>query len=403
MEQNPTQNGEINFDILSQERTVETFIDNPNAKALSDSIKKEKVDTEGLDKDSAKILEKVAAATPEDKKGNEPAPATEAKPGDEAKSPEAKADEAKAPEAKADEKKGDEKVGENGEDKEPVLTFDDEATAKVELKKTDTATDEEVITSWKDVAKEVGLELKDDSLDELKTVLKSKIEDNIAKYEPETQRIIKFTEAGGSPDDFIEPFQKVDTLLGMADADLVAQHFKVKGWDQTKAQTKIEQMAESGELETFAEELKVSLKEYRNEIKENIINDRIKAAEAKRLKMENAFKDEAVKIKATLAETKEFLGTPLSEENRNKIAAKYANGDYENDFKDPKVISDFLLFKEFGEKGITNLKKKLEYEAKKQYQNDRHNVPPKNPNVGAVSSNSAHVADPWSMLEKEKK
>lgn len=396
MEENQKQGGEVNFDILSQERTVETFIDNPNAKELSDSVSK--VDTEGLDKDSATILQKAAAATPADKKGDDVPPANT-----EEKKPEKKADEAKAPEAKADDKKVDEKKDEKGEDKEPVLTFDEEASAKAELKKGDTATDEEVITSWKDVAKEVGLELKEDSFDELKSALEAKITDNLSKYEPETQRIIKFTESGGSIDDFVEPFKKVDSLISMADADLVAQHFKVKQWDETKAQTKIEQMAESGELETFAEELRVSLKEYRNEVKDTIINERIKATEAHKAKMQNAYKDEAVKIKSTLEQTKEFLGTPLSEENRSKIAAKYANGDYENDFKDPKVISDFLLFKEFGEKGINNLKKKLEYEVKKQYQNDRHNVPPKDSNAGAMANNSSQAGDPWSALEKERR
>jgi hypothetical protein len=386
------------FDVLSQESTIESVIETDSTLKANTGDKAADNLLNNLKKQEQKAAEEKSAEEnlelDEEKKDDKKDP----------KQPEAGAEKKVE---KKDEKKDDKKVEQKKDEKKDASddNGEEELTLEDAPKGTPKASKEgEVETTWTEVAKEMGIELKEESYDSFKKALTEKVEANISKYKPETQRLMKFAEAGGDYKDFIEPFSKIDKVLSMSDADLAAHHFKIKKVDDAKAQARIERMAEDGELESFVEEIRDNLRGYRKDVENQIIDQKIKAQEAYELKQKNAFKDEAVHIKTALEKRKDFLGTPLKEENRAKIFEKYSKGDYEETFKDPEVLADFLLFKEYGERAKTNLKQILKRELRNEYKNDRHNIPPKTGNAGAVRQSSGHASDNvFDILEEERR
>lgn len=283
-------------------------------------------------------------------------------------------------------------------DDEKPLTFDDaESLETPQLEK----------NGWQDVAKELfDEELETDDFDAFKQKITEKTEYNLAKFKPETQRLIKFTEAGGTVDDFMEPLSKIDATIALPAADLVDRHLKATGWaDNAKREAKLTSMAESGELEVIHKQVVDHLTSLRDEKKNDIINARIAAHEKHEAKLANIYKDEAKKIKSALSARKDFMGTELKPENIDKIVKKYEAGEYEPLLKDSNFMADFLLYKEYGKKGQENLKTKIEREFKAKHKEKFHNLPPKTAgkagSVRATSSGQAPEGN-WDLLEKER-
>ena len=317
-----------------------------------------------------------------------------------------------------------EEEGAKDEEKEEELIIDDAKKAKNKKEATDTTVDDDdtkelsfdiensseaPITEengWKDVAKEaLGIELENDDFDSFKEKIKEHTEYNLAKFKPETQRLIKFTEAGGSVDDFLEPLSKIDSALILPDADLVDRHLEATGWkDAEKRQAKIEAMAESGELEVIGTQARESLKAFRKEEMDRIISDRLKAQEKFEQRAANAPKEEAKAIKSQLESMKEFMGTKLSADNIEKIVKNYETGKYHDAMKNTEDIAAFALWKEFGKMGEKNLMIKAQRELKDKHKAYFHKVPPKlGGGTAGTKKATSSGQDPegnWDELEK---
>lgn len=355
------------------------------AKKSAPAAKKANSETDvAVAEEEEEVAEEEVEETPEEEAAEEPEAAEE-----EAEEP---TKEDKTPEAAKEGKKKAE-----AEDDGKPLVFDD-----VEEKPSTVAEN-----GWTEVAKELGFEIEKDDFDEFKTGFNKAKEINLAKLKPETQRLHKFTEAGGSIEDFVEPLRKYDEAISLSDADIVARKLFSDGWqDEVKRNAKIAQMEETGELEVVAANTRKILIVSREEQKNKIIDDRIKAQERYDEKLRNAPKEEAKLIKSTLEARKEFMGTQLSADNVAKIVKKYEAGEYNEAFKDTDTIAEFLLYKEFGKKGMQNLKIAAEREFKIKNKEKFHNIPPK---VGKVGSKRATAnpsgQDPegnWDVLEKER-
>lgn len=260
-------------------------------------------------------------------------------------------------------------------------------------------------TSWLDVAKELSLELKEDTFDAFREAFETKAESNIAKYKPETQRLIKFTEAGGSADDFVQPFSKIDAAISLSDADLVDQRLKLTGWDDdTKREAKLQRMVEDGEIEIEANNIRKELYAYKEQVKDDIIDKRVKAQEIYEKKAAAAREVEAKAVREKLNSIPEFMMTKVSPENVEYIVNKFKSGGYEKDFKDEATLAEFFLYKEFGKVGISNIETKVKREVERKYLSHSHNVPPKNGKTGSVKATPSGQ-DPegnWEVLEREK-
>lgn len=365
-----------------------------NSKAASKKEEvKEEADEEEEDKDEEENLDD-KSEDGEDEENEEEEEEKKPDPKDKKKPVDKKVADKKG--KKDDDKKEDE---ETEEDDEKPLSFDAEDDKP--------APGVEEAGGWKEVAKELFGEddLEEDSFESFQKKFSEKAEYNLSKFKPETQRLIKATEAGLTIEDFLEPLSKIDAVMALSPADRVEKHLKGIGWkDDDKRQKKIEQLAESGELEILDNQIVSELKEYRAEKREEIIDARLKAAEKHEARLRDAYKNEAKEISKVLANKKDFMATPISDANRERIVKKYEAGDYEKDFKDPQVIADFLLYKEFGKKGQDNLRTAAQRELKRKHKEKFHNLPPKSGKAGSARSTPTGQ-DPegnWDLLEKEK-
>ena len=397
------------FDMLSDEKFIQT-LPGEAPSVVNTPEKEEKADEPAT--------ENVAAAAPV-----KPAEVKKEPTADELEAALAKREkEAAAKEEKKDDGTKDTKTDKDGEDKTPEGGEKKPDEKKVDGEKKPDDTEQLTFDNpddvkppanaagesygWKELAKEkFSLDIAEDTEEAFTEAVNKKVDINLSKHPPETQRLYKFTEAGGSADDFIEPFKKVDNLLNLSAEELVRKDYEQRKWSQEKIDARIQFLEESGGLDGEHEILREKLNGYREGVKNQIIEDRIKAKEIADQKAANAFKEEAKHIKTQLDTRKEFMETPLNDKNREFIHKKYENGDYDKEFKNPEKIADFLLWAEFGKKGQANLRQKIEREVKKSYQAERHNVPPADIAAagGMRSTTSGH--DPvgnFDMLEKEK-
>lgn len=271
-------------------------------------------------------------------------------------------------------KKADPKAeAKNDGDAEPefVASLDDDEAPVI-------ADKNEGDSSWKKVAKEgFGIDMDTEDFQEFKEKVLAMRQLDLSKYKPETQRLAKFTEAGGNIEDFMEPLGKIDALIYGDKASLVDQHLKLTGFtDDAKRSAKMERLIADEEIDIVHEQVVNNLKSLREEKKQSIINEKIAAQEAYDLRLKDSFKNEAKEIGKALSATKDYFGTPLEDKHREKIIKKYELGAYEEDFKNPEVLADFLLYREYGKKAKSNFVITTENKLRKEFLSDRHKVPP---------------------------
>jgi hypothetical protein len=394
---------QTDFDILDNDQYVASFTDVTSSNA-SDEVGN--TDLTG-DKEADKIL---AAAASRSSDTNDQQDQTEDNADEET---EGESDEDKSEEESDDKKDGDAADDKNGEaEKEKGGTEEEESEEEdkvVSFEETEEKVEAiEDPNGWKEVAKALFDEdLEVDDFDSFKQKYEEKLDYNLAKFKPETQRFIKFTEAGGAVEDFMEPLSKIDALISLPQVDLVDKHLTALGWnDETKRQAKLDAMVESGELEVVHAQVLDKLQDMRKSTRDEIIDARIKADDKHKAKLANVYKDEAKKIKSVLDTRKDFMGTELKPVNIEKIVKKYEAGEYEPLLKDPNFVAEFLLYKEYGKTGMQNLKAMARNELKLKHKEKFHNIPPAvggkaGSIVKATPSGQAPEGN-WDVLEKEK-
>lgn len=246
--------------------------------------------------------------------------------------------------------------------------------------------------NWVDLGKELGFEVKEDSFDVFKksyeefkenekkelekSIVSKKKDDLLLAYDAEAQLIIKGLDAGLTLEQIQKPFAKIDQYLSMGDADLIAEDLRLQGWPEDKIEKKILDLTETEKLELHAFEIRKSLEDSKKEIslsREKELSD-IKAQQEQ--KMKDTLNKEAEEIHSQLKTVQSFMESPIKEKHINYVMNKWKNGEYHEDFKDPKVIADFLLYKEFGAQGIKNLANKKLQEGRSAVVKKLHNIPP---------------------------
>lgn len=348
------------------------------------------------------------AATPEVKKPEEPAATDKnqedkaAEPVVEVKKPEDKDKVAEKDPAVAVAADND-KVAAEGEAKE----FTPEFLVPGEEKKVEGQEEGE---GWAPAAKEIGFEIPTDNFEEFKKGLdnhyKNKYEVNLGKYDSETQQFIEFLENGGTVKDFLDPLKPVNDVKSLSDVDLVVRDLELRDWPQDKIDAEITRMTENekvDEIALTAFKLREQLNVIEENIKSRVIESKTNAEKRKDTYKQNATAEQLSAIKNSLNTVSEFMDTPLSGKHKDFIAKNWADGKYANIINDPKAMSKFLLFHEFGEQGIANLKNKAKEEAKLAYKNDRHNIPPLTGTGGGqvkgASTSNQQAEGNWSALE----
>jgi hypothetical protein len=252
----------------------------------------------------------------------------------------------------------------------------------------DKSNDDDDSNSWLSVGKALELDVKEDSFDAIKEAFTNKIEavkaevqsvkkeDLIMKYDVEAQIIIKGLEAGLTIEQINKPLDKIDGFLKMSAADLVAEDYRLQGWEEDKIEAKILDLTETGKLELADYEIRKELEATKKEISENRLKD-IEALKSQQdLKIKEQLNKESDEIHKELKTVQSFMESPIKEKHVEFVMNKWKNGDYHEAFKDPKLISKFLIWNEFGEQAQKNLANKKFQEGRDGIVKKLHNTPP---------------------------
>ncbi len=332
---------------------------------------KDFMDIESSDK-KEETIEAVKTAD-EEKKEDNPDPA-EKKVEEEKKAP-VDAEKKEAPVDKKEEKKEEEKEEEGFKTEGSTLENKEDEEAK-----------------WVDIAKEIGFELKEDTYEAFAAEQKTFIEnikktavedaklksfkDEIAELPAESQLLIIGLRQGLTPEQIDAPFKMIREYKALSDADLVAKDLELQGFTPDVVANEIEKMTENDKIEVEAKRLRTVLDQSETGLTAKKLQE-VKELEAS---SQNIFKEKLAKeseeIVKHINKFDKFLDSPVSKKNKEYLTNKWNTGAYHELAKDPEKIVKFMLWNEFGEQGVANLKNNLSSKLKEEEVRKGHNVPP---------------------------
>jgi hypothetical protein len=338
------------------------------------------------------------------------------------KTPEGDKKEEKKPDVKAEDKK-EEKIDEAKEltedDKAPELEFDPE---KFKFEKAEGETGE---SSWVDLGKDLGIELKENTFESYKEAVdKIKAEAKEAgkaeaarieleKFNPEAQKVIEFLNSNpeASIQDFINPLQRIDQALTMDDESLLRADFEAKGWDQDKIDERLGFLSENGHLENEAYGLRKEIENVRAQTEVQLIED-AKAMQAyKQQQFEATQKQENESIINAIKEVKTFMGFKVPDAAKQYIQRQWETGEVRKAFQSsPKDVVEFMLNKYIGQEALKELKKTSFQKGRDEIQSKLHNTKELSASEGSgrreAKDGSKRVGagafDAWDNIETDK-
>jgi len=265
---------------------------------------------------------------------------------------------------------------------------------------------EDVEANWKGIAKDVGFEIEDDSYEafiegkkafienvkteSLKDIQIKGFKEQIAELDPESQLLVLGLREGLTRDQIEAPFKEIASFKALSDVDLVAKDLELQGMPEDVIENEIEKMAENDKIEVEAKRLRIILDNNEKNLTEN------KLREIKELatENENIFKQTIAKESESIVKQinmiDKFLDAPVSKKNKEYLAKKWESGAYHELAKDPAKIAKFMLWEEFGEQGLSNLKSNMTSKFVEDKARKQHNIPPTI--MSGSSSNSGEEA-----------
>lgn len=298
--------------------------------------------------------------------------------------------------------------------KEEVITelkFDDEGVNPTEPNPEEKAKAEalaklEADQSWMALAKVRGVEITEDSFEAYNKALDEKFvadttlkveeakkearELELSKLPVEAVVIIEGVKEGFSIEEILEPKREIQKLKALSDADLIAKDCELKGWPQNIIDKHIADLTEADKLDVTAQPLRDILNANEETIAKRQLEQITQLKQSRAATELKVRKDEAVEIKNTLTSMKTFLDLPIHDSVVNRVMQKWENNEYQEAFKDPKVVAEFLMYKEFGEKGVKSLKQREYERGRDEKASKLHNIPPLG-NVGGKHTSTGAV------------
>lgn len=289
---------------------------------------------------------------------------------------------------------------------------------KVEGKVENLADEGELESNWLNVGKKLELSVKEDTIESFmesynsklnevvtKTkadALKTSFEEQVADLPLENQILIRGLKQGLPVNDIMAPLKRIEELRALSNEELVAADLKGQGYEEDYVNMKLEKLDESGELVLVATEIRKYLSDNEVKIKQNKL-DQIKELETATKNKYIADKaKETEDLRKSFNKIEKFLDTPVSEKVVNYLMKGWEAGKFHEDFKDPAVIADFLIFREFGKQGIANMKQKSYELGLYEKVNKLHEIPPiiKAPGSAAVGQEEKKEAlGNWGAFE----
>ncbi len=325
--------------------------------------------------------ESVEALLAANKKAVEEAAALKAA---ESKTPEAVAEETRiaeaikgfTPEQKASFSKGE--INERGEPVTPVIA----EGFKTGTENAPAVSEDE---SWITLGNELGYEVKEDSLEGYKAAQDEFVNNKLAEIESadivkrfahvpvESQIYIRGINAGLTPEQIEAPKLQIAKWEAMDDSELIAESLRNQKYDEKYIEFKLAEYVAEDKLALAATPLRKQVADEKANLAQAQLAD-IEATEIKQAKIVERQND-LVAFKKAVDMIPEFMGTKLSDANKQLIVDKYLKDEYHGVLKSHKDLAEFAVWKEYRKEAEQKLRSKILEDKSKEDKNELHNIP----------------------------
>jgi hypothetical protein len=245
---------------------------------------------------------------------------------------------------------------------------DKEEDADEPILRLDVTDDEpEEVSSWKEVAMDLGFEVEDDSQEALKEGFERHIEKIKAEAQTatvETNIVEKYGEAGlnlfkavaatgDSIEALLNPLFQFDQVLAWDDEEKIVAYYEQRGFSKEKAEARYAKDVEEDKVEDLILEIDNNIITHRELKQEEILaNGAKKYDDIISLQNKDA-RDFINKASDELSKRTEFAGIKIDPESMKTVIKRMDAGLYRKAIlSDPKLLVDFALNVEFGQKVI---------------------------------------------------
>jgi hypothetical protein len=232
--------------------------------------------------------------------------------------------------------------------------------------------------------KELGYEVKEDSLKAFKEAQAAFVESqkkdwwegNLVKElekVPEALEAYLLTKQGQSVKAIDTTIQNIDHHLKLSNIDLVKAELETTGLSEDVVELQIEKLVEEGKVDAYAGAIRDTLSKTKDETitKRSEFLNELKAKEQNRHVEERKQLISALEKEAT--GLKEFAGLKLHETVPAGLVRNFENGKY--NVNDPKFILGAIMWQEFGQNAINEIRQKTQAEVLKSTMQQLTNTP----------------------------
>lgn len=255
--------------------------------------------------------------------------------------------------------------------------------------------------SWQELAKDMGLEIPEDSFDVFKEhfVPKTKLEEAskmtkevvLADFTPEMAANIQLIELGLPKELVLEPtrgvdasISRIDELVKMSDVDLYRLALEnTEGMTPDMIETELDELTTSGKIVHKAQMERIALMNDRKTFlaeRDNILRTRdelvAKHTQDKQRIAEQKKEQETTLFLKTLNDKSDFMGVPIPKEFKDGVIQKFRGGLYDSALTDAANKVNLILFNELGPKFAKLIKDSAFAKGKESEIKKQANIPP---------------------------
>lgn len=262
----------------------------------------------------------------------------------------------------------------SGKKKGEVVESAEEIAAKA------AAAEEE--SDWIKVGKALGIEVEKDDFEEFQAKVKNRLDSkelDLSRYTPGQRRYIEAFNAGLSEEEAFIPTIGYDKTLALDDEQLVRKSLELNGWEKPKIDQKIKILKDEAKLDLEAYELRISVKNARDQFVESELKARTEKKASDAIAAKTAAEAETKSVLEAIDSFEEFEGVKLTKEQKADFKKKWLDGEYRKRFKDdPKFVAKSILSTELSTKAVTKAKtdasKSTAKEVKSELKRKFHNL-----------------------------
>jgi len=279
--------------------------------------------------------------------------------------------------------------------------------------------------SWKGYAKDLDIDVTEDTFDSFQEGINKKIESakeealteylssqenkQLIEYGPEAKAILDSLKAGHNIKDIMNPQTGFEGYFKMDQEDLMIKVFESRGLDSETAKEEIAVLKENERLGNEYKMAIAGISQLHEEARAEKLHEMSQSIQTNTDKiLELDSKNEQALVDAIMSEN-EYDGKVLPKEERQKVVDMWKSGEIRNKMNNPQFVKDMIFQSIFGkqineEKTADAVATERSLAAEKKASN-LHNLPPgrggqRSPDVGRHGLDANDAEDPFIAWDK---